>query len=483
MDNIDELKKKTISGFFWQLSQKVSAQLISLVVSVVLARILSPNEFGLVAMTGIFLSIASVFASSGLGASLVQKKNIDELDCNTVFYAGLVLSIVVYSILFFSAPLIASLYHQQELKWIVRAQGVGLLFSSISSVQGALVSRKLDFKQFFKRTLISTVASCVVGLYMALSGYSYWALIGQSFTSTIVGVIAMNRIVKWLPSWQFSFERLKILYGFGLNLTAANLIGTFFNELRNFLIGFRYTPSDLAYANRGSSIPTIFDSNIRGSISGILFPAMSRLNGDKEMVKVSIRRSMMTTTFLIAPTMVLLSATSAQIIPIVYSSKWAMAIPFMQVVCFQFLFNIIGEANLQAINAIGRSDVTFKLEFVKKPIYLAILLFTMNISPLAMVAGNTIYGLIGGAINAFPNKKLINYQYTEQIKDIAPQICLSIVMGTLVFGIGLWKINVFLVLLTQCIIGMTFYFVLAYLLHLESMDYLIKTVKELRNKK
>lgn len=482
MDNIGELKKKTISGFLWQLAQKMSSQTITLIVSIVLARLLSPEEFGLVAMTGIFLGIASVFATSGLGASLIQKKDIDEMDCNTVFYAGLCLSVIVYSILYYIAPLIADLYHQPKLVWIVRAQGLWLLFSSISSVQNALVSRKLDFKQFFKVSLVSTTTSAVIGLYMAFTGYGYWALIAQSFCGSIVGIITMNRIVKWFPRLQFSFERLKQLYRFGLNLTAANLFGTFFNELRSFLIGLRYSPADLAYTNRGSSIPSIFDSNIRGTISGTLFPAISKLQDNKELVKVSIRRSMMTTTFLIAPTMILLSVTSEKLILIVYSSKWAMAIPFMQVVCFQYLFNIIGEANLQAMNAIGRSDVTFKLEFVKKPIYLAILLYTMTISPLAMVVGNTIYGIIGGAINAVPNKRLINYRYTEQLKDIAPQVCLSLIMGVLVFTIGLWNANMIVVILVQVITGLAFYFSFAHFFHLESMVYLTKTIKELRNK-
>ena len=341
MEGVTSLKRKAIKGFFWQFVQKMTSQSISFLVSIVLARLLSPEEFGLVAMTGLFLSIASVFATSGLGASLVQKKDIDSLDCNSVFYAGLALSVVAYSILFISAPLIASLYHQPKLIWIVRAQGLWLLFSSISSVQNAMVSRKLDFKQFFKVSLVSTIASAVVGLYMAFTGFGYWALIAQSFSASVISIITMNRIVKWRPRLQFSFLRLKKLYSFGLNLTAANLFGAFFNELRSFLIGFHYSPADLAYANRGASLPSLFDSNIRGTISGILFPAMSRLQDDKAMIKTSIRRSMMTTTFIIAPSMVLLSAISDKVILIVYSSKWALAIPFMQVVCFQYLFNII----------------------------------------------------------------------------------------------------------------------------------------------
>lgn len=483
MSETSDIKKKAIKGGFWQFAQKMLSQAISLFVGIVLARLLSPTDYGLVAMTTIFISVAGVFASSGLGSSLVQKKEIDLLDCDTVFWAGLGLSAIIFTILFFCAPLIAAIYNNYQLIWIIRAQSVSLLFSSFSSVQGSLVSRKLDFKAFFYLTLISTILSGIVGLSMAFAGFGVWALIGHSFSGTIVSIITLQRIVKWCPRFCFSFDRLKKLWGFGLNLMGANLFGTFFNELRGFLIGIRYTPADLAYYNRGNSIPSLFDGNIRGTIASVLFPAMSRLQNNPENIKISIRRSMMTTTFLIAPTMMILCATSEQLIMIVYTSKWALAIPFMQVVCFQFLFNILGEANLQAMNAIGRSDVTFKLEFIKKPIYLAILLYTMTISPLAMAIGNAFYGIIGSTINATPNKHLINYSYIEQIKDVLPQILLSIVVGIIVYIIGILQINIIATLLLQFTVGISLYLALAYLLRLESLQYLLRTIKEMRNER
>lgn len=482
MENAGHLKEKAITGFFWQFCQRISSQVISFIVSVVLARMLSPDEFGLVAMTSIFLSLASVFATSGLGSSLVQKKEVDQLDCNTVFYSGLVLSLIIYFILFFTAPLIAGMYNKPELIWIVRAQGIGVLFSSIASVQNALVYRKLDYKQFFKVSLVSTIISGFVGVYMAFAGYGYWALIGQSYSASIVGIITMNRIIKWKPSFQFSFTRLKQLYAFGLNLTGANILGQFFSELRGFLIGLRYSPADLAYSNRGSSIPSILNNNISVTIYSVLFPTLSRMQDDKEAIKSSMRRSLKVISFLIAPTMVLLSAVSDKVVLLLYTSKWAMAIPFMQIVCFQYLFNIISDSNLQAINAIGRSDITFKLEFAKKPIYLVILLYTMTISPLAMTVGWALYAVVAGIINAFPNKKLINYSYMEQIKDIYPQIVLSFLMGALVYFVGMYDMNTVVLLILQVFIGLCFYFFVSYILHFDSMMYLIKTINEFRNK-
>lgn len=473
------LKQKSINGFFWQLAQRMSSQVVSFVVSIVLARLLTPDEFGLVAMTSIFLSIASVFATSGLGTSLVQKKNVDVLDCDTVFYAGFVLSTIVYTILYFAAPYIAELYHQPLLVQIVRVQGIGLFLSCIGSVQNAIITRRLDFKQFFKVSLVSSAISGIIGLSMAFAGFGVWSLIIQSLSGTLANVIVLNRIVKWFPGLHFSFSRLKQLYAFGLNLTATTLLGTFFNELRGFLIGLRYSPADLAYVNRGTSIPSLIDKNIRGTISGILFPAMSRLQDDKDAVKAFMRRSMMTTTFLIAPAMVLLSAMSENLILLIYSSKWAMAVPFMQVVCFQYLFGILGEANLQAMNALGRSDMTLKLELIKKPVYLLIIIYTTTISPLAMVIGNTLYGLIGGAINAVPNKRLIKYSYREQLKDILPSVVLAVLTGAVVYLIGILEVHFIVQLVCQAVVGLGFYFFAAVFFRLESMEFLMRTVKEL----
>lgn len=471
-----EVKHKALSGIVWQTAQRFSTKLVSLAVSILLARLLSPDDFGLVALTSIFLTIASIFADSGLGTSLVQKKDIDHLDTNSVFFFGLGVSAAIYVILFFCAPLIAGLYDKPQLVGILRLLGINLLFSSISSVQGSLVSRKLDFKKFFFLSLITTVISGAVGLIMAFSGCGVWTLIGQSLTGSIVSVITLNRMVKWVPRFEFSFKRLKQLYSFGLNFMGTNLIGAFFNELRGFLIGLKYKPADLAFYNRGESLPGFVNGTVTGTLLGVLFPVMSRLQDDKNAIKTSIRRSMMSSTFLMAPLMFLLMGAADSIIVLLYTEKWAAAIPFMQVVAVGYLLSIVGNANLQALNAIGRSDVCLKLEFVKKPVYLAILLYTMTISPLAMAAGNTVYALYGASVNALPNKKLIGYSYGEQLRDIAPSIGLGLLSGVVAYAVGRLPLNIYLLLILQFLIGIGVYWIIAKLLKFESYQYLRNTV-------
>lgn len=476
--NTDNLRNKTITGAFWQLLQKGSVQLVSFVVSIILARLIDPTEFGIVAMASIFMAVAGAIADGGLGTSLVQRKEIDELDQDTVFHFGMLISAALYAILFFCAPLISRLYHTEELTAIVRVASLSLFATSFNSVQGALVMRAMDFKKYFWANLVATLISAAVGITMAYMRYGAWALVVQNLTRSVAAVLVLFALVRWLPKLRFSRARLKQLYAFGLNLMGANLIGTFFNELRGFLIGLRFQPADLAFFNRGNSIPGLINDNVNGTISTVLFPAISKLQDDKAAVKSSMRHAMMTSVFIMAPLMLLLAATSQQIILLLYTDKWIQAVPFMQVIVFYHLFSIVGLANLQALNAIGRSDITFKLEFIKKPILLGILLYTCTISPFALSIGTAIYAIIGAAVNAFPNRKLIGYSYREQLADVLPQMGLALAAGAIAWVIGRLNVPVLLLIILQWIAGGAAYLLLARVLHLESYSYAIRMIKE-----
>lgn len=479
MEDISNIKTKSVYAIIWQLCQKVSSQGMQFVISIILARLLVPEDFGVVAMTSIFMRIASIFVESGLGVSLIQKKNVDDLDYNTVLYTGLLLGAIFYSIIFFCSPYIGQLYHNEIISDIIRVLGLSLFISAFASVQNAYVTRKLDYKKFFYVSLISTFISGAVGLVMAFYGLGVWALVYSQLLGSIVGVFTMNRIVKWCPKLQFSFSRLKNLYSFGLNLMFAELMGNFFNELRGFLIGANYRPSDLAFYNRGDSLPQIFSNNISGTLNGVLFPVMSKYQNDKSRVKSILRRSITTTSFIIVPVMVTMSVTADKIIPILYSSKWSMAIPFMQIIAFKYCFNLLGGANLQAIKSIGRSDIVLKLEFIKKPLFLIMLLYTVQISPLAICIGNTLFDFLGASINAYPNKKLLNYSYVEQLKDLMPQFLLSFLMGIVIYLIGIIPINVYISFFLQIFIGFGLYIYVAFIFKIESFTYLMCTIKSM----
>lgn len=476
----DELKNKTIKGFFWRFNERVASQVVGLIVSVVLARLLGPSEYGVIALTMIFMSIANVLSVSGLGASLIQKKDVDDLDFSTMFYASLGLSVIIYVILFLASPFIAYVCNNDQVESVLCVLGLMLPISAVNSIQQAYVSRELNFKKFFYATLVGTVSSGIIGIVMAFYGYGVWALVGQMLSSNIINTFVLNRIIKWRPTMSFSIQRFRELYKFGLNFMGANLMGTLFNELKSFVIGVKYLPADLAFYKRGEQLPAIISDNINNTINTVVFPAISKIQDNKQDVKHAIRRSMMTSSYVLTPLLFFMAASADNITLLLLTEKWMPCVPYMRVICVSYCVSILGTANLQAFNAVGRSDITFKLEFIKKPLYLIIIFLTMWISPLAIAIGNLIYGVIATSINAWPNRKLIDYKIIEQLKDVYPQFIISSVIGLVVFFVGFISLSPYLMLLIQILIGLVLYIMLSTMFSLESYKYVLNTIKNFK---
>lgn len=481
--NQQDIKSKTLSGLIWQFAQRLLAQLFSFIVTVILARLLAPSDYGVVALASMFVILIGTFTDVGLNAALVQKKDADELDYNTVFYTCLILSIVIYGIIYLFAPHFASIYNNPQICPIIRTLSLTLPIGALASVQNATVSRELQFKKFFFATLSGQVISAIVGIVMALKGYGPWALVGQGLTSSVANTAVMFFIVSWHPRLMYSFERFKSLFKFAGSKFAASFIGTLCSQLKGYLIGYKYTTADLAFYNRGEGLPNMFENNINGTINGVLFPALSKIQGDTETVKRGIRRSMMTSSYVLSPVFLGLAAVSPKLVPILYSSKWNPALPFMIIACLTGVVSVLSSANLQALLAIGRADTILKLEFFKKPIFFTILLITVFISPLAISAGMFINSCFTLVINAFPNKKYIHYSLSDQIVDVKDGILLSLLMGILVFGIGLLIINIYLSITVQILFGVFFYIKSSRILKLESYFYVRKTILEMIQKR
>ena len=417
-NEIQSLKSKTISGLIWRFGERITAQIISFIVSIVLARLLLPEQYGIVAIVTIFINLANVFVTSGLGTSLVQKKDADELDFSTMFWASIILSLILYAIIFNLSPIIAKLYNNELLTMVLRIMGLKLPIAAINSIQQAYVQRKMIFKKFFFSTIIGTIISAFVGIEMALKGCGVWALVGQYLTNSAIDTCVLWITVKWKPSFSFSMKRFKTLFSYGWKIMASSFIGTMFDELRGLIIGARYSSEDLAYNNRGEQIPALLSSNINSTMESVLFSSISKVQDDKIRVKNVVRRLMKISSFIIMPLLFGISAVADSIIKILLTDKWSECIPYLRIVCISQCFGILNTVNLQAIKAIGKSDTTLKLEFVKKPIYLLIILTMLNISPLAICIGNAIYSIIALLINSKPNKKYLDYGLKEQISDI-----------------------------------------------------------------
>lgn len=472
-----DLKKKTVGGFFWRFGERITSQAISFIISIILARLLLPQEYGIIALSMVFINIINVFAVSGLGTSLIQKKNADDLDFSTMFYAGLVISLIVYVLLFLAAPYVAELYQNELVCPVLRMLGLAVPIQAINSIQQAFISRNLNFKSFFYATSVGTIVSGIVGVALAYWGWGVWALVGQQLSNYTVNTLTLNRIVRWKPQLIFSYGRFKELFSFGSKLMCANFLGTFFNELKSFIIGAKYSPGDLAFYNRGESLPALITNNINTTINAVLFPAISQLQNDREGVKRAIRRSMMISSFVMFPLLFMLATIADKIVLILLTERWMSCVPFMRVLCLGHCIAVLGTANLQAINALGRSDITLKLELVKKPFYVVVICIAMFISPLAIAFANVFYGLFGVVLNAWPNKKLVGYKFSEQFTDIYPQLLLSLIMSVAVYVVGLLNFDVYLLLGMQLLLGFGIYWVMSKWFSLESYDYIISIVK------
>lgn len=473
----DNLKQKTISGLFWQFCQKGVGQIVSFAISVVLARLLMPEEFGIVAISGMFTVLMGVFVNSGLGTALIQKKDADELDYSTIFWAQTAFATIIYAITFLLAPYLAYIFKMPLLTAVIRVSALGMIIGTIGGIQGVIVTRKMDFKVYFFTTLVASILSGGIGIYLAYSGWGVWALVAQHLSSTILSTITVYAQVRWLPKFVFSTERFKSLFSVGVKYMTSGLIGTGFHQLRGYMIGLKYNAADLAYYNRGEGIPGIITRNIDSSINTVLFPVFSKLQDDRDSVKNAMRRSIKTSSYIIFPMVLGLAAIADNLVLILYTEKWNTCVPFMQIYCISECFTILNTANMQVLSGLGKINTLLKLELYKKPVMVGILAVTMFISPLAIAVGMCIYGIYTMIINAFPNKKFINYHIKEQIADISKNAVLAVAMALCVYLIGKLNLNLYILLLLQIISGSFLYVLISEILHLESWEYIKRNTK------
>lgn len=474
---LNNTKSKALSGLMWSFMEKFGAQCVTLIVSIVLARLLEPEVFGMISVVTVFMAILNVFVDSGLGNALIQKKDADDLDFSSVFFFNMFMCTMLYVMLFLTAPLIAKFFELPKLSSVIRVMGISLIFSGINNVQRAYVSRQLKFKRFFFATLGGTLGAAAVGIYMAVSGYGIWALVGQNLVSSIANTAILWFTVRWRPIMKFSLQRFKSLFSFGWKLLAASIIDAVYNNLRQLIIGKMYSTESLAYYNRGYTIPNAFVGSINAAIDSVLFPVMSEAQDNPETVKAMTRRSIRMSSYIMWPTMLGIAACAKPLVSVLLTEKWLPCVPFVIVFCIFYAFQPIETANLNAIKAMGRSDIFLKLSILKKTIGFAVLICTMWFGPLVMALSNLLFAVINLAINVYPNRKLINYSFRQQFEDIVPSILLSAVMFGGVYSIQLFTLSDWMTLLIEVPLGVMIYVVGSILFKFETFYYLTNTAK------
>lgn len=466
-----------ISNFLWRFAERCGAQLVTFIVSIVLARILSPNDYGTIALVTVFITILQVFIDSGLSTALIQKKDADDLDFSSVFYFNFVVCIILYLLMFFSAPYIAKFYNDLLLTPIIRVISLTLIISGVKGVQQSYVSRNMLFKRFFFSTLGGTIFSAVLGIAMAYAGFGVWAIVFQQLSNNTIDTLILWITVKWRPVKKFSWLRLKNLLSFGWKLLASSLLDTVYNNLRNMIIGKLYTPADLAFYNQGDKFPKLIVTNINTSIDSVLLPTMSNEQDNPVRVKEMTRRAIKTSTYIMAPLMIGLAFCAEPIVRLVLTDKWLPCVPYLRIFCVTYLFWPIHTANLNAINSMGRSDLFLKLEILKKIIGMILLLSTMWFGVMAMAYSLLISSFTSQLINTWPNRYLLKYSYIDQIKDILPNIVMALIMGGFVYFISYLNLPILVSLVVQILSGGIIYLILSILTKNDSFIYLINILK------
>ena len=443
----------------WKFAERVSAQLITLIVSILLARILSPVDYGVVAAVTIFITLANVLVSDGFGNALIQKKDADALDFSSVFWFNFGFSVVLYALLFFTAPLISHFFGENYtlLTPVLRILGLRLIATGINSVQQAYVARKMIFRKFFLSTVSGAILSGVTGIFMAYAGCGVWALVAQQLTNTAVSTAVLGISLKKRPLLAFSWKRLEPMIGFGARLLGTRLLIVGYEELRAVIIGKLYSADSLAYYDKGRQFPNLIVGNVNTSVSAVLFPRMAQEQDTPEELRQTIRRSVRFTSFLLFPVMLGLAVVAKPLVILLLTEKWLPCVPLLQLFCIVYLFQPMHTANMQAIKALGKGKLYFRLELGKKLVELAVLLSVMRLGVTAIVISAAILTTLYTVVNALPVQKLLGYSFVSQLRDIGTPLLFSLLAICAALPLSLLPLSPLPLILLQGTLGAAVY--------------------------
>lgn len=472
----NDLKSSVLVNFLWKFAERVGSQLVTFIVSIVLAWFIMPDDYSVITLVTIIITLCNLFVVSGFGNSLIQKKDADNTDFSTVFYFSIFFSVAIYGVLFFSAPSAETFFGVPLLCPVIRVMGLRLIISAVNSVQQAYVARTMQFKRFFFSTLGGTVASGILGVYLAYRGFGVWAIVVQYLTTSVVDTLVLWFTVKWRPSLSFSFKRLRSLLSFGWKVLVGAMIDEIYNNMKFFIVGKLYTEAELSVYNNGQRIPNLIVDNVNSSIYTVLFPAFSQNQTDIKKVCAMTRRSIKVCLYIIMPLMIGLAVCSESVVHILLPESWYMCIPFIQLSSLAFSIIPLQTANMQSIKAIGRSDVTLKTEIVKKVIGFGVLFAVMRKGTMTIAISTVATSFLFALINTIPNKIYLKYRFRDQLWDVLPTVLMSAVMGTCVWFVGKVPLSSILVLILQVLAGVSVYAVLSIIFKIDSFEFLLEFV-------
>ena len=477
---MSDIKQKTINGMAWSVSERISLQVIQLLISIILARLLSPSEFGLIGMLAIFTSIAQSVLDSGFGSALIQKKDATQTDSSSIFYFNLLIGIILAGIFFLSAPIIANFFQQPILKPITRVLSLNMIISSFSLVQISILRKNMDFKNHFIVSMIAVLISGFSGIVAAYQGLGVWSLVIQAISYSLARAVSLWIINSWRPIGQFSFVSLKSMFSFGSKLLVAGLIETIFKNLYQTLIGKFYTPSDVGYYSRASTMETAATITTSMALGQVIFPAFSPYQDDNLKLKQVHDKTIKMSMFLHIPLMVGLIIIAEHIFLILLTDKWANSIPYFQLLCMVGLLYPIQVQNYNLFRIKGRSDLILKFGITKHSLTAIALALTYKHGIVALIIGQIVVAVISQVIASFVAGRLIKYGLFDQFKALYPSVVVSIFMGFGVYLVGIFGFeSILLKLSIQIIVGILIYYIINKMIKSPELTEIVSIIQQL----
>lgn len=487
MDN-NSIRSRAFSSVIWKFLERIIAQLVSLVVSIILARILMPDDYSVVSIVAIFFTFANILISGGLNSSLIQKKDADSEDYSTVLFFSIFVSFIMYAVLFFTAPIIASIYRHESLILIIRIMALILPVEAVKSIWCAYISSSLQFRKFFFATIGGTLFSAVLGIALALKGCGAWALVAQQMSNTLIDTIILVLSTHITITLKLSFTKLKSHVNYGWKVLVSSLINTLYLEMTPLLIGVKYSPSDLSYYSKGRSFPSLLSTTTTNTLSAVLFPVLSKYQDNKEALLKYTRLFIRLASYISFPVMLGFFMVADDFVRVVLTEKWLAAVPYIQIFCLSSMFDMINIGNCETIKAMGRSDLFLLIEIIKKTSYFVIIgifLFASK-TPVMLACGFIACTVVAIVVNSIPNQKLINYKVKYQLKDLLPNLASALGMCIPIYIFGLMmrssNINLFIILVIKVFLGAITYLLISVFTHNESFYYLLSQVKRVLKK-
>ncbi len=478
--NMDQtFRNKTISGVIWKAMESGGNQLVKMVIMVVLARLIDPLNYATLSAMLIYIDFAGTIMKQGFVTSLIQRKDADNADFSSVLWIMLALAGIFYAIFFFSAPMLAGAKKDPQFVPALRVMAISLFFSAFNAVQGAIIQRKLEFRLFCIAALFSTLISGAIGIYMAYMGYGLWALVAQQITGSVSNVVILWLLDRWKPALVFSLTKTKSHIGFGWKLLLSSILDKGYSSLTGLILDARYVGAELAYYLRGKQIPSMVSESLNSVALSVLFPAYAHHQDDQPRVLEMVRKTNRSTALMVVPMMAGLAAVATPFISVLLTNKWLPTVPYLQMMCIAFALYPMEATDLQALLALGKSDIYLVSEIIKKVfgiIVLAISVFAFT-TPLAISWGFVLTSVFSMIVTMAYMKKHFAYRWRDQIWDMLPPMLLSVVMWGAVYAASLLPIPQFLSLVFQIVCGAAVYLGLAVLLRLESFSYLWNAMK------